>query len=370
MSVGLRLVAVVAAGHVLCGCGAQQGLVEDGGAAGSGGVLREESAAGENVVLSFERWEFHGRAGVLLTTDHYEVRTTETSEVILARLPAFLERALDHYRGSLAELPEPGGKMRTWIMSTRPEWELISKEMLGRSAEPFMRIRRGGYAWGGNAFLFDVGTFDTMAIAAHEGWHQYTQRTFKERLPVCFEEGIAGYMEGHVWGGRGGGTVIFSPWANVERFDQLRDAVTGPPTRNGGVEDGLMPLQTLLGSTPAGMIAHGSGPTLAYYAQSWALIHFLREGAGGKYREGLRALLEDAASGRVSRRVSVKHGGRAGDAYRLRGSAVVVFQTYFTEDLDQADREYRAFVRRVVAPGSRGAIVMGRSPVEPAGGSR
>ena len=42
---------------------------------------------------------------------------------------------------------------------------------------------------------------------------------------------------------------------------------------------------------------------LTFYSQLWALAHFLMEGEGGRYAPSMRAIISDAAEGRLSLRV-------------------------------------------------------------------
>lgn len=320
-----------------------------------------------NVVSSIEPWSFMGEPGQIIRTPSYRIFTTEQSPAIVRRLPRFLESCLDHYRTALADggsepLPLPSLKLDTFVMASRPQWERLTKQFMGEQAGLYLRIPRGGYASGGRAVLFDVGTGDTLTIAAHEGWHQYTQRAFKQSMPVWLEEGIATYMEGHGWTGELGDTVVFRPWANVERFDQLRKAHS---------EGRLMPLGDLLNSTPADLLggghAHGgvaSDAALIFYAQVWALTHFLHEGENGRYRDDLYRLVRDAAEGNLYTNVIDARGEAAAvNAARTRkGSAV--FETYFDASLAEAASQYKDFMDQIAAPGSRGPIVAGESPIK------
>jgi hypothetical protein len=268
-------------------------------------------------------------------------------------------------------------------MRTRGQWLELTRRLLGEQAGPFLMIQRGGYAWGGKAVLFDIGTQDTFAIAAHEGWHQYTQRAFKQPLPAWLEEGLATYMEGHKW--LPGGEPEFRPWANPERFDELRRAAAAGR---------LMSLEQLLEVAPTGFLSaaragRGGGETspdaAVYYAQVWALTLFLfehsrpRGGDAGAVDAGpgqLSRLLADAVSGdgRMDRAVSALLGpesqgqGRASSLALRRGPAV--FLTYCSRDMERSSREYAEFVEQVVRTGSRGAIVDGKSPIQPAPGGR
>lgn len=305
---------------------------------------------------SVEPWTFNGKQGEQITTANYRLFTTEARGILTTRLPLFLETALAHYRESISgaadPLPLPPLKLDTFLLRTRPDWEMLAKQLLGDQAEPFLKIRRGGFAYGGRALLFDLGTFDTFAVTAHEGWHQYTQRTFATPLPIWLEEGIATFMEGHRWDASRGAGPVFLPWANTERFDQLRRAEARKQ---------LMSLSEVLTAVPQNLIAAGtSEPGLNYYAQVWALTHFLNEGAGGKYRQKFREAVQDAASGRMRRVVQTMLGSRAAGGLSGRGPGV--FFAYFNTNLDEAAAEYADFIRGLVATGSRSAVVAGQSP--------
>ncbi len=328
-------------------------------------------------IESVEDWTYDGDKGLVIRTPHFRIYTTQTEPILIDRLPGFLEAAMNHYRTAFASasresfepLPPPSIKLDTFVLRTRTQWERLTKQLLADRSGPYLRIPRGGFAYGGRALLFDIGTHDTMAILAHEGWHQYIQRTFAQPLPIWLDEGIASYMEGHRWAaptGNRGSLPVFMPWANTERFDALRDAAA---------RNELASLSSLLESAPANLIGPGgdTGDALTYYSQVWALAHFLVEGADGRYRESLVKLLNDAASGNIVRTVVAVFGpdGARGLASR-RGP--VVFMAYFNRDLPEAETEYRAFIQRVVEPGSRGPIVEGRSPLSgsatPAGQSQ
>lgn len=320
--------------------------------------------AASAAVESVEDWSFDGDKGLVIRTPHFRVFTTQTDPILINRLPGFLEAAMAHYRTAIpgaagtSPLPLPPIKLDTFVLRTRPQWERLTKQFLGDRSGPYLRIPRGGFAYGGRALLFDIGTQDTMAILAHEGWHQYIQRAFVQPLPIWLDEGIATYMEGHRWSapdaGRGS-LPVFLPWANAERFDALR---------NSAARNDLLTLSSLMESVPSNLMAPGgdAGDALAYYAQVWALTHFLIEGASGRYREPLSKLLSDAAAGTVSRTVVAVLGTEGARSLATRRGPAV-FLAYFNRDIAEAEGEYRAFIDLVVQPGSRGPIVEGRSPL-------
>lgn len=320
------------------------------------GTAQPAQPAEAGPVRAVEPWSFGDSAGRVIRTDHFNIHTTVYSAVVAGRLPGFLESALDHYTTALVNLPQPSARLDTFVMGSRREWVNLTLRDLGERGRTLLQIQRGGFALDGRAYLFDIGAADTLAIAAHEGWHQYTQRTFQERLPLWAEEGIATYMEGHRWAGA---RVEFAPWSNTERFDRLREAAAAGQ---------LLPLEDLLSGTTAKVLSGGGEAATAYYAQVWALIHFLNEGAGGAYRPALHRLITDAATGRLGAAVVLGTRQREGDHRSsslliARGYGPQVFRVYFGKDPAAVEAEFRAFIRQTVSTGSRQAVNDGRSPI-------
>lgn len=303
-----------------------------------------------DTIESIEPWTFQGAEGEVIRTTHYRIFTTERDAILTDRLPSFLEVALAHYRTCLTPLPPPRLRLDTYLMDNRPQWSRLTQQLLGAEGERFQQIQRGGYATRGVGVFYDIGVFDTLAVAAHEGWHQYRQRSFQESLPVWLEEGLATFMEGHKWDGS---TPLFLPWANIERFDQLRKAHAAGT---------LLELDALVATAPQDAPGSAGERLVTYYAQVWALAHFLNEGNDGAYRGQLRALLEDAATGRYRRTLLVKLGRRDGSIAISSGRGDGAIQAYFGASATELNAAYRAFVDQVVAPGSRDRIVAGRSP--------
>lgn len=307
-----------------------------------------------DVIVEEESWTYAGREGRIITTPHFRLHTTLQSSLLLERFPRFTELALAAYRTSLGPLPEPGRRLETYIMHNRAQWESLTRSITGAQAATYLRIPRGGYAVAGKGVYYDIGPYDTLSIAAHEGWHQYTQATFKHPLPLWLEEGIAAYHEGFRWHPTDRTLPIFLPWSNPERFDTLREIVA---------QDQITPLDELLVSRPQDLIRQSDSRTLHYYAQVWALTHFLHEGAGAKYRDSLARLLLDAAEGRLLGVLEAGLGAR--EARRTLTSRIGdgVFRVYFNDDLSQARAEYERFIQAATLPGGRQNMTAGRSPL-------
>ena len=317
-------------------------------------VDRREVATGAGVssaaVLRTDPWVWEGLQGRVMHSRSFSIYTTETDPMIIGRMPGFLDAGVEHYITAITPLPRPTSRLETFVMGDRGQWQRLTLAMLGEQGRTLTYIERGGFAYGGRSFLFDIGAADTLAIAVHEGWHQYTQRTFRDRLPSWAEEGLATLMEGHRWTGN---DVVFLPWSNLERFDRLRDAA-GKRT--------LLPLETVLTANPQALMQKGFDAPVTWYAQLWALMHFLREGAGGKYRPALDRLVADAAAGRMGRAMAIQLDDPRASSLLAQRSGLQVFRAYFARDLGPFEAEYRAFITAVIGPGGRNAVVDGRAP--------
>ena len=302
-----------------------------------------------------EPWSFAGKAGECVDTGTHRVHSTLRDPVIRERMEIFLPTALDHYRKAIVPLPAPDGPIDVFLFGTRTDWLTYTRERLPQEAAMYEKIGRGGYTVDGDAVLYDIGRWDTFTIAAHEGWHAYTQRVFRHALPVWLEEGIACFMEG-VRGGVDGAPPTFIPWRNFERFGELRDVVS---------RGRFIPLEELVQGTPQDSLETGRTTLLGYYAQVWALVHFLNEGEGGRYRAGLVRLLGDAVDGRIASTIweSSKAGTRNERRMAIgRQVGPAVLREYFSADSTRLSSEYEAFVRAIVQRGNGERIWRGEAP--------
>lgn len=296
-----------------------------------------------------EPWTFGGATGSVVMLPHQSIHLVIRDRWLSDILPRFAWQAGQNYRTALGILPAPHRTMDTFVFGKRSQWEQYTRSVLRESADLYLGMGRGGYTIDGDAVLYDIGPVDTLFIVAHEGWHQYTQSTFKEQLPPWMEEGIATYMEGHRLRNERT-TIEFLPWRNLERFGELRSVVR---------EGRMASLGDLVGGTPQSFLGDGRDSLLSYYAQVWALMHFLNEGDAGVHRAAFRMLIDDAAHGRMAERMGLPSGAR-----RLPGR--LVFAEYFKADPRDLDRRYQEFVRQVVASGAGDAIWRGESPIEAA----
>jgi len=311
-----------------------------------------------DVAPTIEDWTFESTPAVpgkALTTRSYRIMTTVVNARLHERLPIFMETALRHYTSAIANLPQPEGQMNIYMMANRPQWERLTQRVMGDDASTYLRIERGGFTARGSSVLWDIGRRDTMSISAHEGWHLYTQRAFRDALPIGLEEGIATYMEGYRWNPNEQDAPSFLPWANGERFMQLREAAA---------LERLVSIEELLLSSPQDLMSRSTQGALDYYAQVWALVHFLIEGDGGRYRPALAEMLEDAATGRMTARIREKFGPRAASIHNARRRGIDVLSIYTDVPSASLDETYKQFVHRIVRTGAAQSIWRGESPIQ------
>jgi hypothetical protein len=296
-------------------------------------------------------WKYSNFEGQLLVTPNYNIYTTATRDDFVDHLPLFFEAALAHYTTYLGKLPRPKERMDTYLFQDRRQWAAKTRELLPHQSNVFETLGRGGFATQGTAVLYYIdwpssrSHRDTYSIAAHECWHQYTQRTFRNPLPIWLEEGVATYMES--FRVSSDGQPQFMPWRNGERWRALRRAAQ---------DDRLIPLSELLRRSPQSFLETGKNRLLVYYAQVWALTRFLVEGEDGKYREGLEEVLYDAATGKLAGRLtssefSSRHGRRISAATGRSGPWIIL--EYFNPDLDEFEEAYLDYIERITGRGRR-----------------
>lgn len=316
---------------------------------------RSASVTGYDPVIDRAPWTLGARTGRVITTPNFRVFTTETEPLFLSRIPAFLELSLAFARREFGDLPEPDRRLDTYLLSNRGEWESLTRDLTGERAAIYLRIQAGGFSERGRALLFDVGRRGTFGLASHEAWHQYTQTSFEQPLPLWLEEGIASTLEGYRWSTTDASLPVFLPWANVDRFDRLREVVDAGRAA---------PLDQLLSSRPQDLLSwHSNESALDYYAQVWALVLFLRESGHAGYAEGARRLVEDSARGRMAARLAQERGTRAVSAFAARRVGADLFEVYIDADLARADGRFQQFMWQATRPGARDAVVAGRSPL-------
>jgi hypothetical protein len=280
---------------------------------------------------TIEAWRYAERPGHSVATEHYIIRSTVDDPQFLQQLALVMEGALQQYQKLTPGLQLSARPMECFIFARRREWVEFTREETGPSAAVYLQINRGGYTvrdrfvarWAG-----DVGTF---AVAAHEGWHQYTGRHLRSRLPPCLEEGIATMFENITWDA---GLPRWNLATNPARVQRLRDAIEG---------DYLWPLEKLLAMHAGEVVGLPGHRIEAFYAQNWALARFLLEAEQGRYRPVLHAILTAAANGTLYEPLA----GYAAETGWNPQSVKPLLEHYLAMDLGSIARAYDAYIRQL-----------------------
>jgi len=320
------------------------GTIECGGAdrietsADMGTYLQDQKPP---VLESVGLWENEYGPGLRLTTAHYEIFTTLLEPLMLRRVPGFVESA---YRGYNSQLPRPietGSKFTIYLFADRWQWEDFTKAFTGEQAELFCKIKAGAYYYNGACVAYDIGRKRTLFALGHEGWHQFNSRHFKFRLPSWLDEGVAMLFEAH---GTEQEVFYFEPAENMYRLKTLKKTL---------ITNKMMPLKELIAINPGEVLATDeTEAVMAFYAQSYALVRFLREAGYGKRLGIYHQLLQGGLRGdwplsEVSKRIAIDRNiPRTILWNRIVG--LLLFEQYIGDDFDQIEKEYLAFCRQIV----------------------
>ncbi len=291
-------------------------------------------------LVSVEPWENKYGPGLKLTTEHYEILSTMTEPLMLRMVPGFIESA---YGGYNAQLPQPldtANPLQIYLFADRRQWEDFTRNFAGEQATIFCKIKSGAYYLNGACVVYDIGPKRTLSALGHEGWHQFNSRHFQYRLPSWLDEGVAMQFETSV---SDGGLFRFDPAANTQRLGALQDTLShGKP----------IPLKELVATSPGEALATDQDEAvMAFYSESYALVRFLREVDSGRRLDSYRRLLADGLLGRWP--LDESAGTTAADRNLPRTIpwnrqvGRQLFEHYIGTNLDQLDREYTAFCRRI-----------------------
>jgi hypothetical protein len=305
--------------------------------------LRRQNPPGLNAV---KVWNNEYGPGLKLTTAHYEIFTTLLEPTLLARISGFIESAYKAYNLQLPEPIETRNRFTIYLFADRRQWEHFTNDFAGEQAEIFRRIKAGAYCHNGACVAYDIGSERTFSVLAHEGWHQFSGRHFKFRLPSWLDEGVAMLFETQM---AEDGTFSFDPAKNAYRLDALKKAMA---------KGKMLPLRRLIATTPGDVLATDqSAAVTGFYSQSYALIRFLREADGGKRLNDYYRLLADGLRGNwplddMSKKIAADRNIPRSILWNQHVS-LVLFREYIGDDFEPVEKEYRAFCRQIVTDGLR-----------------
>jgi len=287
-----------------------------------------------------EIWDNPYGPGLKLTTAHYEIFTTLLDASVLRRSSEFIESAYTAYNHQLPEPVETKYKFIIYLFADRRQWEDFTNNFTGEQAEIFCRIKAGAYCHNGVCVAYDIGSERTFSVLAHEGWHQFSSRHFKFRLPSWLDEGVAMLFETQA---AENGTFVFEPAQNTYRLNALKKTLS---------RNQMLPLSKLIATTPGDVLATDQAEAvMGFYSQSYALIRFLREANGGKRLDDYHRLLADGLRGdwpldETNKKIAVDRNIPRTILWNHLVS-LVLFHEYIGDDNGPVEKEYLAFCRKI-----------------------
>lgn len=318
----VRFIAMIVVGGLIC----------------LGSAACRSSGSPLHFTVTEEAWSFAGVDGTRLLTDHFDIHTTVRDEELRSALPAFVEAC---YREYSSLVPVADSKtaqpLEIFLFESRSQWERFTQARFPDRYAVLRRIRAGGYTRGDLCVCYELrDRGQTLSVLAHEGMHQFLSRYVGSPIPAWLHEGLATYVEAVDLAGE---TPKFTPQRNLYRMNSLRRALAGGE---------LVPLRELLDTGAGTILLQGqSNRTLTYYAQSWALIAYLRHGADGIYAEGVDRLLADLADG--SFRINAQAARLAAESPSTTTFGEALFRFYFTDSLSMFEDGYIAYLHDVTS---------------------
>jgi len=277
-------------------------------------------------------WSYHEVEGRIVTTPHYEIRTTLRDINLLRVLPNLMEDALAHYQKLVPPTHEPEGRMQVYLFAAREDFARFTRETGGAKAPEFLKLRFGGYSEQGVTVIQYGAHHVTYPLMCHEGFHQYLHHYVDGGVPPWLNEGLAVCCEGIRW--NGDRVEKFDRWWNPLRRNRLAEAL---------LRDRLYSLPELLDMHAGVAVDDGAESTATYYAQVWALVLYLQSGGGGRYADGYRRMIADLGSG------DLRQYARAEGIWSEGGEVSVgraLFRRFITDDESGFEEGYRRFLRR------------------------
>ncbi|MHC4287638.1 MAG: hypothetical protein ACYSSJ_04965 [Planctomycetota bacterium] len=295
----------------------------------------------EPAVKDAQVWQNRYGPGLTIQTDNYTVYTTLLEPLMLRKIPAFLESAYKAYQSQLPQTLNKTQPLEVYLFDTRDQWEQFTRDTGGADARVYLKIQRGAYTLNGIVVAYNIGRKQTFSVIGHEGWHQFNQRLFVYRLPSWLDEGIATLFETCRYSQ---GQFLFEPSRNLMRLGSLKQTIGSRQ---------LIPLRQLIVLNPGQVLSDHSNDdsVVAFYAQNYALVRFLREYRYGVHLRKYHSLLLGGADG--SWPLPQDLASLAADRTRpltVRWNtqiSPILFRHYIGLEIDKFEAEYRAFCEKI-----------------------
>jgi hypothetical protein len=291
------------------------------------------SGAETPALITIQRtpWTCHGVSGHRVDTAHYAIHTTIEDQQVVETLARVLEGAYEQFSRAAPAVDRTGRPMLCYVFATRTQWARHTQNMTGGDASVYLRILRGGYTVNDVFVSYDIGAVAMYSVAAHEAFHQYAARHMDARLPPFLEEGLACTFE----------SITFNDGA--PRWDLDTNLSRGRNLSNAIELGHTWPLDELIKTHAGNVVGLRPARIEAFYAQCWAFARFLQEGNDGRYRQGLRRLLADAAAGTLTTGNGPIR--QPADGAWDPQTARPLLEHYLGADLEQIDQGFQWYMR-------------------------
>ena len=339
----LLLIILLVTSVVFVGCGGSQksAVVKPAIAEMSTPMGMAKYLDGLPAVESAEIWNNEYGPGITIGTAHYNIHSTLLEPLMLRLIPAFMESAYREYQKQLPAAIETQNKFTIYLFESREQWEQFTKEFTGDKAPLYLKIKEGAYYLNGACVTYNIGRTRTFSVLGHEGWHQFNSRHFRYRLPSWLDEGIATLFETSTYRRN---QFEFDAARNLGRLGSLKIAI---------LEKRLIPLEQLISLNPGEVVHYASSDSvMSFYAQSYALVRFLREEEFGKRLNKYHDMLLGAVDGKwpltESQQKLASNRNIPLTVQCNRLVSPLLFKHYIDKDMEEIEREYHNFCRKIV----------------------
>jgi hypothetical protein len=293
-------------------------------------------------VKKVEKWDNPYGNGLTIETQHYRVHTTLLEPLMLKQIPAFVEAAWKQYQSQLPIPVQSEDKSILYIFKDRQQWEEFTKQFTGPQWPVYLKIKKGAYFLNGACVAYNIGRSSTFSVIGHEGWHQFCNKYFKYRLPSWLDEGIAQLFEQSNFEQ---GWFTFSPAKNYQRLGALKLSLQ---------DNQMIPLRELISLNPGEVVMweESDKAIMAFYAQAYALVRFLREENYGMRLANYQQMLLGALNGKWpldenETKIASDRNIPLTTTWN-RYIAQKLFDIYIGEDIEKIEPGYQNFCRKIV----------------------
>jgi hypothetical protein len=293
-------------------------------------------------VINVEKWPNPYSDGLIIETQHYKVYTTMLEPLMLKQIPAFVEAVWRQYQNQLPAPVQDGYKFTLYLFKDREQWEKFTKQFTGAQWPVYLKIKKGAYFLNEACVAYNIGRSRTFSVIGHEGWHQFCNKHFKYKLPSWLDEGIAQLFENSDFDN---GQFVFSPAKNYQRLGALKLSLQN---------NQMIPLRELISLNPGEVVLleEPDKAVMAFYAQAYALVRFLREEDYGKRLSNYHQMLLGALNG--SWQLDENEARMASDrnipltTVWNKYIAQKLFDIYIGQEIERIEPEYQGFCRKIV----------------------